>query len=72
MKKNICLPLSPVDLEWEKLSETKKAQVLLNSSRLLDNDEFLNDFTSWEFPQITSVTQVKDTDLVSENYSKKK
>lgn len=46
---NIKLPSQEI---WCQFSEVEKAQFLLNSNRLLDSEAFLNEYRSWEQPDL--------------------
>ena len=41
-------------IPWSSLTDTQKAQLLLDGQRLLDAEKFINDFKSWEQPEVNT------------------
>lgn len=65
MKKNKIPPSKPTEqhphekLPWSVLNDKQKAQLLLGSSRMLDDVTFIQEFESWETPETTFSTKNK-------------
>jgi hypothetical protein len=39
-------------IQWEELNDIQKTRACLDARRLLDHDQFILDFKSWEFPAL--------------------